>query len=245
MLALAIAACVPFTAVAKTPVAGTVIAAQAYVEYQTFGIAQVERASSNRVVANVLGVESLVLTAPQSVNRPPNVTATLGHLLTNTGNLTSSYSVSLVAGGAGCPATSFNLSALRLVRDINGNGVADAADPVLPLGTAGAFQLAPGESASLLVQGLTPNISNGTSCVVLTATTAVQVQTASNVDVFAHEHEAPSPVALPSFLVWSFWSVLAPGAPSETELPPHAATTANEKSATEVRKIERMTVAPG
>lgn len=182
-MGLAFAACAPVAAFAKTPAAGAVITAQAYVEYQPFGIAQVERANSNAVRANVLAVESLVLTAAQNVNRPPNVTATLGHLLTNTGNLTSSYSLSLASGGTGCPATSFSLASLKLVRDINGNGVADAADPVLPLGAAGALQLAPGEAASLLVQGVTPNSSNGTGCVVLAATTALQAQSASNVDV--------------------------------------------------------------
>ena len=182
-MVFAFAACAPFAASARTPAAGTVITAQAYVEYQPAGIAQVERANSNAVRANVLPVESLVLTTPQNVNRPPNAVATLGHLLTNTGNLTSSYSLNLLPGGAGCPATTFNLTSLRLVRDANGNGVADAADPVLPLGTAGALQLAAGESASLLVQGMTPNSGSGTGCIVLSATTALQAQTASNVDL--------------------------------------------------------------
>lgn len=182
-LALAFVACTPAAVWAKAPTAGTVIAAQAYAEYQPAGIAQLERVQSNTVLANVLSVESLVLSASQNVNRPPNATATLGHLLANTGNLASTYTLNLTAGGAGCPATTVNLASLRVVRDINGNGVADSTDPVVPLNAAGALQLASGEMASLLVQGFMPNAASGIACVVLTATTALQAQTASNVDV--------------------------------------------------------------
>jgi uncharacterized repeat protein (TIGR01451 family) len=171
------------SAVAAPAPGGTEIRNVAKATYVPAGFAQTETASSNGVVANVLPVEALVLTQDQSVNRPPATVVTLNHLLTNTGNVPSRYSLAFANNGSGCAADTLDLSALRLVRDLNNNGVVDAADPVLPLGTVGALALQPGETASLLVQGTIPATAIGSACVVLGATTALQNLQASNRDV--------------------------------------------------------------
>ncbi|SDI68906.1 DUF11 domain-containing protein [Variovorax sp. OV700] len=167
---------------AAPPSGGTVIRNVATATYVPAGLSQTETSSSNGVSATVLPVEALVLTQDQSVSRPPAAVVTLSHLLANTGNVPSSYTLGLANGGVGCPAGALDLSALRVVRDTNNNGVADAADPVLPLGTGGAIALQSGETAALLVQGTIPAAASGNACVALTATTALQKLSAVNRD---------------------------------------------------------------
>ena len=167
---------------AAPPSGGTVIRNVATATYVPAGLSQTETSSSNGVSATVLPVEALVLTQDQSVSRPPAAVVTLSHLLANTGNVPSSYTIGLANGGAGCPAGALDMSALRVVRDTNNNGVADAADPVLPLGAGGAIALQSGETAALLVQGTVPAAASGNACVALTATTALQKLSAVNRD---------------------------------------------------------------
>lgn len=184
VLAIGLAALIGMASAGAAPApGGTVIRNVAKATYVPAGFAQTETASSNGVVANVLPVEALVLTQDQSVNRPPATVVTLNHLLTNTGNVPSRYSFAFANNGSGCAADTLDLSALRLVRDLNNNGVVDAADPVLPLGTAGALALQPGETASLLVQGTIPATASGSACVVLGATTTLQNLHATNRDL--------------------------------------------------------------
>ncbi|MEJ1167111.1 hypothetical protein V9K97_25730 [Variovorax sp. CCNWLW186] len=161
---------------------GSVIRNVAKASYVPAGFAQTETSSSNSVVANVLAVEALVLTQDQAVNRPPATVVTLNHLLTNTGNVPSSYALGFANNVGGCAADTLDLSTLRVVRDINNNGVADPGDPVLPLGAPGALALRPGETASLLVQGTVPATGAGVACAALTATTALQNLSATNRD---------------------------------------------------------------
>ena len=111
--------------------------------YVPAGFAQTETSSSNSVVANVLAVEALVLTQDQAVTRPPATVVTLNHLLTNTGNVPSSYALGFANNAGGCAADTLDLSALRVVRDINNNGVVDPGDPVLPLGAPAVLALRP------------------------------------------------------------------------------------------------------
>jgi hypothetical protein len=167
---------------AAPPPAGTVIQGTATASYVPAGFTQTETVSSNTVFAVVLPVEALVLTQDQSVARPPGTVVTLSHLLTNTGNVASSYTLSFVNNGAGCAADTLDLSALRIVRDSNNNGVVDANDPALGSGVAGTLSLQPGETASLLVQGTIPDAPNGSACLTLSATTALQGLVAVNHD---------------------------------------------------------------
>ena len=180
---------VPATAAAA--LAGTVIVNKAYVEYVPSGYTQIEHVDSNPVQATVQVVESLVLTRDQSVNRPPAVVSTLGHLLFNSGNVSSTYTFTLTSNGARCPATATAaLGSLRLVRDINANGVIDAGDSPLVLGAAGALRLAPGASVDLLVEGVTPLLSAASACVVLNVTTDAQHVSANNIDVISISNAA-------------------------------------------------------
>ncbi|AIY42888.1 Outer membrane protein A precursor [Collimonas arenae] len=162
---------------------GTVIRNVATATYVPAGFAQTETASSNGVIANVLPVEALTLTQDQNVTRPPNVVVSLNHLLTNTGNVPSSYTLNFVNNGPGCVADTLDLSSLRIVRDMNNNGVVDASDSVIALGSVGALQLKPGETASLIVQGTTPSVASGTACLTLSATTVSKGQSAVNHNV--------------------------------------------------------------
>jgi len=162
---------------------GTVIRNVATATYVPAGLLQTETSNSNGVSVNVLEVEALLLTQDQTVSRPPGTGATLSHLIANTGNVPSAYRFSLANNGAGCPADNFDLAALRLVRDSNNNGVADAADPVLALGSNGALTLQPGQTAALLVQGTVPGTATGSACVTLGVVTALQNLSAVNRDI--------------------------------------------------------------
>jgi len=165
---------------APTP-AATVIRNIATATYQAAGESMSETASSNPVFADVLPVEALALTQDLKISRPPGALVTLSHQLTNTGNLASRYALVLVNGGPGCPDGALGLGGLKIVRDANGNGVADPSDPAIASGAAGGVALEPGETASILLQGMVP--ASGTACIRLTATSAAQGASAANHDV--------------------------------------------------------------
>ena len=162
---------------------GAVIRNVATGTYVPSGFAQTETVSSNTVLATVLAVEALTLTQDQSVTRPPAAVVTLSHLLTNTGNVASSYTLNFSNNGVGCTPDTLDLSSLRIVRDSNNNGVVDSSDPVIALNSAGALLLQPGQTAALLVQGTVPTVGAGNACLALVATTALQSRTAVNHDV--------------------------------------------------------------
>ncbi|MFT4172800.1 MAG: hypothetical protein QM639_09595 [Rhodocyclaceae bacterium] len=164
---------------AAPPPAGTVITAVAQAQYIRHGYTQVETASSTVVVAILASVESFTLTADQNVQRPPDAIVTLAHVLTNTGNVRSDYSVQWRNQTSG---DTLDLSGLRVVHDINMNGVIDLGEPILPLGAASALTLNAGQSAILLVQGRVPNVASGHARLTLTVTTSAQRVTASNQD---------------------------------------------------------------
>ncbi|QOF75941.1 DUF11 domain-containing protein [Variovorax sp. 38R] len=182
MMALGLAFVMAFAHAVPAP-GGVVIRSIATGTYVPAGMANSETASSNVVIASILPVEVLSLTQDQRVNRPPGTVATLSHLLTNTGNVPSSYVLSFTNDGAGCTADGLDLTALRVARDINHNGVVDIGDPVLLPGGADTLALSPGQTAELLVQGTVPAAASGSACLVLTATTALQRVSASNRDI--------------------------------------------------------------
>ena len=161
---------------------GTQIRNVARAIYIPAGFSQSEIVDSNEVTALVQSVEALSLTADQSFQRPPGATVTFSHLLSNVGNVPSSYSLELVTSGAECSSATLALSDLRVFQDSNNNGVVDAGDRSLALSSQGAVELEPGQVASLLVQGRLPGSPTGEACVVLRATTALQGQSASNID---------------------------------------------------------------
>jgi uncharacterized repeat protein (TIGR01451 family) len=162
--------------------AGTVIRNVASGTYIPAGLMQTEFVTSNAVIATVRPVEALSLTQDQTVSRPPGSVIALSHLLKNTGNVDSRYTLALVNNGGSCSADTADLGSLRVVRDVNGNGVVDGGEPELPLNAAGALRLEPAETVALLVQGNVPGTASGAACVALTATTSLQGVTATNRD---------------------------------------------------------------
>ncbi|WP_435505355.1 hypothetical protein [Variovorax sp. RHLX14] len=159
-------------AVAATPPAGLVIRTTATASYLPAGFSQIERTSSNTVTAVIRAVEALTLDGEARVAKAPDVDATLNFLLRNTGNVDSSYAFALTNGGSCAGTDNFDLSALRVVLDANNNGVADAIEPTLA--SAAGLTLAPGRTASLLIQGHVPNLPTGAACITLEATTQSQ-----------------------------------------------------------------------
>lgn len=178
-LALLVLGAWQFAAQAAAPQAGSQIRNVATATYTapatTSGgvevLSQPAIAESNAVFAIIQAVEALTLTQSQNVTRAPGSVVTLSHLLTNTGNVRSSYTMAWANGGAGCAADSTDLSNLQLVRDLNNNGAIDPGDPVIASGSAGAVTLAPGEVAIFLVQGVAPGgTAAAVACLSLTAT---------------------------------------------------------------------------
>lgn len=169
-----------FAAVAQAapPPAGTIISNTATATYIDSASGNSVRLASNTVTTSVQAQEALSLTANQNLIVTPGSGFTTTHVLTNTGNVTTTYliSTSLPAGGGFVPLT------VQVVQDLNGNGVADPGEPVIPQG--GGITLTSGQSVNLLVTGKIPaTAAPGQSAqVVLTATSQLQGATASNTD---------------------------------------------------------------
>lgn len=170
-------------AFAAMPAAGTVISSTASASYVPGGYTQIETSHSNTTNIVVAAVEALQLTQDLNVTRPAGAQFTLTHLLTNMGNVSSSYTLNLANNAAGCAADSFDFGALSLVRDLNNNGVVDANEAAIVLGSPGALTLAPGQSAMLLVRGTVPSAVSGSACLGVSAISALQGQSAINRDV--------------------------------------------------------------
>ncbi|WPB58030.1 hypothetical protein [Xylophilus sp. GOD-11R] len=162
------------------------IATAAYIPPGQF---QSESVISNPVDATVSPVEAMLLTNSQEVIRPPGSGVLLSHLLTNTGNVASTYRLDLQTAAASCSNTA-SLGAVKLVRDTNSNGVQDGADTVLNLSPPSTITLQPAESTALLVIAEVPRISDGMACLRLTATSTLQNISASNVDAITIGHGA-------------------------------------------------------
>ncbi|MEB0138203.1 MULTISPECIES: OmpA family protein [unclassified Undibacterium] len=185
VLLLFFALCVLATGAHATPApGGASISATATATYIPAGFTQPETVNSNTVQAQIQSVEALSLSPSQSLTRPPVSAVTISHLLSNTGNTSSSYTLSLANGGGTCPAGgALVVSGLKVVRDINNNGVVDPGEPTLTLNSAGVVTLAAGASMNLLISGTTPSQSSGVACVTLGALTALQSVSASSSDL--------------------------------------------------------------
>ena len=160
------------------PPAGARILNQADASYVTQGITQ--RISSNPVRLFVTPVEALALVQPNSRRAAPGSPVAFPHRLTNTGNVSSTYGLS-VANQSG---DAYDLQQLRLVRDLNSNGLADSGEPTF--GATETITLQPGESADFLIVGQVPADARSESAanVQITARAAAQgsTATANNVD---------------------------------------------------------------
>jgi len=144
------------------------------------------RLTSNTVSTVVQALEALTLTANQTITSTAGgapaagasaATFSLPHQLTNTGNVTTTYALTVSSLGGSFTAANFSI-----VVDSNNNGVADPGEPVL--GPAGTVTLAPGAVSNLLVVGSAPATASAgqTTQLRLSARSSLQGATASDTD---------------------------------------------------------------
>lgn len=132
--------------------AGTPVVNQATGSFNDVGTGLNVRLNSNTVSTVTQPLEAMVLTTSQWIGRAPGSLFVLPHQLTNTGNVMTTSTVSLVNSpqfGA-----SFVPGDLTVVLDANGNGVADSGEPVL--GAGSSLAIVPGATLNLLVIGAIP-----------------------------------------------------------------------------------------
>ena len=125
-------------AYAAPPPAGTSIGNQASATYaDALGNAQTP-VTSNTVVTTVAQVASFTLTADQSKPGAPGTSVYFPHTLTNTGNGSDTFDLS-VANRNDAPNNTFDFSSVAIYADANGDGVPDNAIPITSTGalTAG------------------------------------------------------------------------------------------------------------
>ena len=171
--------CVPCIATLTTPIAGAAPLAGGFIENRAEAswfdpVSGLHgRFSSNLVRLGVAGKEGLLLEQNQQQTFPAGSQARFVHRLSNTGNVVTTYSLSLrnEAGGG------FDLTDLRLVRDANSNGVADAGEAEIV-----NITLAPGASADLLALGQIPANASASAALTLEAVSATQHFRAHNTD---------------------------------------------------------------
>ncbi|RYX85271.1 DUF11 domain-containing protein [bacterium] len=132
---------------------------------------------SNIVSAEVQPLEALALTPNQSVQVPVGAPITLAHRLINTGNTTSSYKISI----SNASGDNFDVSDLKLFRDLNDNGIADVGEPEV---NAQPPILDMDESVSLVICGIIPGsaLADTNAKIKLNAETIAQGVKASNTD---------------------------------------------------------------
>jgi uncharacterized repeat protein (TIGR01451 family) len=162
---------------APTP-AGTVITSAASATFTDTATGLSVRISSNIVNTVVGPMEALTLTNSQNRLVGVGSSFTINHNLANTGNVTTNYLVTAsVAGGSG-----FTPLNVQVVLDVNGNGLVDAGEPVVPAG--GVVPLAMGGTAGLLITGQIPAgaVPGQTAQLTLRAVSQLQSATATNTD---------------------------------------------------------------
>ena len=142
----------------KPTSAGTVISNEAFGSFRDSTSGIVSQLNSNIVTAQVDVLESVQLTTDTVVLRAPGSSFTILHVLTNTGNVATPYSVSL-SPVAGATAT---LQDLVGFWDVNKNGVVDPGEPII--NSSLTITLQPGESTNLIVYGVvTADSQNGSA----------------------------------------------------------------------------------
>ncbi|MEO7886911.1 MAG: hypothetical protein ABIR76_09220, partial [Polaromonas sp.] len=130
--------------------AGTVISNTATATFVDAATGLSVHLTSNTVNTTVAVLEALTLASSQNLLIGTGATFTVSHNLANTGNSTTNYLVTAsVAGGS-----AFTPLNLQVVLDVNGNGLADAGEPVVPAG--GVVMLGVGANAGLLITGQIP-----------------------------------------------------------------------------------------
>lgn len=172
-LALALGVAALSTAVMAAPLAGSFIENQAEASWFDPVSGLHARLKSNLVRLSVAAREALLLAPDQQRTFPPGSEARFVHRLTNTGNAVTTYALTL----RNAADDGFDLSGLRLVRDANGNGLADAGEAEVD-----SLTLAPGAAADLVVLGQVPADASGDASLTLHAQSGLQRIAASNTD---------------------------------------------------------------
>jgi uncharacterized repeat protein (TIGR01451 family) len=162
---------------ATPPPAGTILSNTATGSFVDTATGIHVRLTSNTVSTTVQPLEALLLTSNQTAGRSPGSNFTLPHQLTNTGNVASTYALTLTTVN-----NSFTPTGLQIVVDSNGNGVADLGEPVIANG--GTVNAAAGGLINLLVVGTVPGSATiGQSAQFrITATSQLQSVSANNLD---------------------------------------------------------------
>ena len=157
---------------AAPPAAGTAITNTATGSYVDSASGLNVRLTSNTVASVVQPLEALTLTNGQAANVAPSTTFALAHQLTNTGNVATTYVLSVAAAGG-----AFTPTGLEIVEDSNGNGIADPGEIVLASG--GTVSLPPGALLDLLIVGGVPASAAAAQSAQLRLTARSQTQGAS------------------------------------------------------------------
>lgn len=161
------------TAATAAPLAGSFIENRAEAGWFDPVSGRHARFASNVVRLTVAGKEALRLEQDQQRAFPPGSEARFVHRLTNTGNAVTTYTLTL----RNAADDNFDLTGLRLVRDTNGNGLADAGEAEV-----GSITLAAGATADLVALGQVPAGASDTASLTLHAESSVQLISASNTD---------------------------------------------------------------
>jgi len=133
---------------AAAPAAGTNISNVASASY-TDSTGNSKTVTSNIVTTTVLPVASFTLVDPRVVTANANNQVSLSHTLTNTGNSSDTFTVSVANVANGSSGDSYDFGGLNVYLDANKDGVPDSQTPVT------SVVLAAGESVNLIVQATT------------------------------------------------------------------------------------------
>ena len=176
MLAVAALLCLGLSAQATAPLAGTVIGNAASATYKD-NTNVVRQVTSNVVTTVVQQVYGFTLVADRTASVAPGGQAFFPHTVTNTGNGSDSYTLSVVNK----TGDNFDLSSLHLYADLNQDGIpdntTDLAGTAIPLGAGGEYHF--------VVVGTAPGTATSGQSALITVTatpTAVGQTAATNTD---------------------------------------------------------------
>lgn len=159
---------------ATAPSAGSIISNMAVGEYKEEGSNALQTSRSNLVQTTIIPVYSFTLIADRTIQAKAGQTVYFSHELTNTGNITDNYSLSVANLGG----DSFDYSSLQVYLDVNRDGVPDDT-------LATTYTLASGESVALVIKADVPAGAtlNQTGRIELKAVSATNSNQVVNTDI--------------------------------------------------------------
>ncbi|MDQ8193922.1 hypothetical protein QEH59_05770 [Coraliomargarita sp. SDUM461004] len=100
------------------------------------------------MIVRIEGIPGISLVNDRSVFLAPGSSTSFNHTLTNTGNTTSSYTLSYQNESG----DDYDFGSLRLFEDLNGNGIVDTGEPIIPDGST--VTLDPGAAREYILSGI-------------------------------------------------------------------------------------------